>query len=106
TQGAVWYNPRLGSGPVQISGEPGIVESCGGKLFKLTLTQTGYTVRDISNGNIGRPSMRLAWLACGENYVVRTDGNSLTQIYDGTTTATSTGYNRNSPLLSRLPNFA
>lgn len=107
TQGAVWYNPRFGAGPVASSkGVPGIVESAEGKLFRITATSRDFSVEDISFGIVGRPSMRLAWMATGENYVIRTDGASLTQIYDGTQTTTSTGYNRNQPSLSRLPNFA
>src|SRR5690606_27849277 len=60
TQGAVWYNPRLGSGPIQMAGEPGIIESCGGKLYKILIDGTQFRVRDISNGIVARPSMRLA----------------------------------------------
>lgn len=107
TQGAVWYNPRFGAGPTASSkATPGIVESAEGKLFRITLSRRGYDVVDISSGIRARPSMRLAWMAVGENYVVRTDGASLTQIYDGTQTTTSTGYNPNSPDTSRLPNYA
>ena len=107
TQGAVWYNPRFGAGPTASSqATPGIVESAEGKLFRITVTGQEYSVEDISSGVTGRPSMRIAWMAVGENYVVRTDGASQTQIYDGNQTVTSTGYNRNNPATSRLPNFA
>lgn len=107
TQGAVWYNPRLGSGPRSLSqGIPGIVESAEGKLFRITVGNQDFSVEDISSGVVGRPSMRLVWMSVGENYVIRTDGASLTQIYDGTQTVTSNGYNINQPTLSGLPNFA
>lgn len=107
TQGAVWYNPRFGAGPASLSrATPGIVESAEGRLYRITPGKRDYTVEDISSGVRARPSMRIAWMAVGENYVIRTDGASLTQIYDGNLTVTSTGYNRNAPDFSRLPNFA
>ncbi len=107
TQGAVPYNPSYGRTPVNpATGDPGIVESAAGKMFRLTPYAKEFKVEDISNGVQGRASMRLAWMTQARSYVIRTDEVSPTQIWDGTTTFTSTGYNKDAPASSRLPNFA
>ncbi len=107
TQGAIAYDPRSGYSPEnKVTGVAGIVHSAGGKLYRITPDSKTFSVEDISSGIQGRASMRLAWMAQGASYVVRTDAVSPTQIFDGTATSTSPGYNQNAPSSSRLPNFA
>lgn len=107
TQGVIAYDPRAGFTPQnRTTGVPGMVESSHGKLFRITPGQRTFKVEDISSGIQGRDYMRTAWLAQGTSYVVRTDAVSPTQIWDGTVTRTSEGYNINAPAASRLPNFA
>jgi len=107
TQGAIAYDPRIGRTPSSTTtGDPGIIESAGGKLYRITTGPVSFTVTDISGNIEGRPTLRLAWLCQGANYVVRTDGDSSTQIWDGLTTTVSTGYNYNASSSSRLPNAA
>lgn len=103
-QGAIAYDPTTGANAFNSpSGGQGIVVSAAGKLYRID--QEGV-VSDISSGIIGRPTVRLAWLAQGANYVIRTDEVSPTQIWNGSITVTSTGYDKNAPASSRLPNFA
>jgi len=107
TQGIIAYDPRIGRNAFNTtSGNPGMIESAAGKLYRITPQGNTFIVEDISSGFTGRPSMRLAWMAQGANYVIRTDEASPTQIFDGVLTTTSTGYNKNAPASSRLPNFA
>lgn len=107
TQGAIAYDPRVGSTPqLRPTGATGIVESAAGKLYRITPEIGTFKVEDISDGYQGRAPMRLAWLVQAANYIIRTDGVSNTQIWDGLQTVTSTGYNSNAPASSRLPNFA
>lgn len=107
TQGACSYDPRVARTPVNTAtGTPGIIESSAGKMYRLNIGEKEYSVTDISNGVQGRPTMRIAWMIQALSYVIRTDEASSTQIWDGTTTFTSTGFNRDTPSASRLPNFA
>jgi len=107
TQGLIAYDPRIGKTRENTTtGDPGLIESAAGKLYRITPDNHTFTVEDISNAVEGKASMRLAWMAQGANYVVRTDGVSPTQIWNGVTTTTSTGYNKDAPASSRLPNFA
>ena len=107
TQAAVSYDPRIGKSPsTKVSGATGFIESSAGKLYRVTPAVGEFTVEDISGGIQGRPSFRLAWMSQGANYVIRTDGESATQIWDGQVNSTSTGYNYNAPQSSRLPNAA
>lgn len=107
TQGVLGYNPNRDANIFNpTSGLPGLIESAAGKLYRLTPDRFSYKVEDISNGIQGRPSMRLAWLTQAATFFIRTDGASSTQIFDGRNTRTSTGFNRDAPDSSRLPNFA
>lgn len=107
TQGVIGYDPRTGfTKENKTTGQPGMIESAAGKLYRITVQQNEFTVEDISSGVYGRPTMRLAWMAQAASYVIRTDSVSPTQIWDGTSTFTSSGYNINAPASSRLPNFA
>ena len=107
TQGVLGYNPARDANAFNpTSGSPGLIESAAGKLYRLTPDRFSYKVEDISSGIQGRPSMRLAWLTQAATYFIRTDGASPTQIFNGRTTSTSTGFNRDAPPSSRLPNFA
>lgn len=108
TQNAIWYIPRSGQGPTyQGKGVPRLIESAGGRLFSLTIKNRTFEVKDLSGGNVSYPWMRLAWLCQGENYVVRTDGESQTQIYDGSNDVVfSQGYSAEAKQQARFPNFA
>lgn len=107
TQGACPYNPGVGKTPVNpVTGAAGFIESAAGKMFRITPGSRSFIVEDISNGIVGVPSMRLANLVQARSYVVRTDWSSPTQIWDGTLTTNSTGYNKDAPPSSKLPNFA
>jgi hypothetical protein len=107
TQGVIPYDPRTGfTKENRTTGQPGMIESAAGRLYRITVHQNEFTVEDISSGVYGRPSMRLAWMCQAASYVIRTDAVSPTQIWDGTFTFTSSGYNFNAPASSRLPNFA
>lgn len=106
TQGAIAYDPRAaGTGP-NARGQTGIVESAAGKLYRITPGSRTFEVEDISSGQTGSVTSRIVWLVQAMNYVIRSDRNSPTQIWDGTTTTISTGYNPAAPSSSRLPNFA
>lgn len=107
TQGATWYDPAAGNTADPFSrGEAGIVESASGRMFRLTPGIRSFRCQ-LLPGPQARKSMRMAWMTQAENYVIRTDRASLTQIYDGRgTITTSEGFNRNDPTNSRLPNFA
>lgn len=107
TQAVCSYNPILGKTPQNpVSGSAGLIESAGGKLFRYHIGDKTFRVEDISNGIRGISSVRLAWMTQARSYIVRSDEASPTQIFDGTVTTTSTGYNPNAPSSSRLPNFA
>jgi hypothetical protein len=107
TQGLIAYDPRTGfTKENPTTGLPGMIESAAGQLYRITVHQNEFTVEDISSGIWGRKTMRLAWMCQATSYVIRTDSASPTQIWDGTATFTSTGYNINAPASSRLPNFA
>lgn len=107
TQCVIAYDPRIGRTPLDVTtGSPGMVESAAGKLFRITPGDRTFKVEDISQGIRGRQSMRLAWMTQARNFVIRTDEASLTQIWTGTITDTSPGYNKDAPAASRLPNFA
>ncbi len=107
TQGVIAYDPRAGYTPQNpVTGIAGMVESASGKLWRITPERDTFSVEDISSGIVGLPTMRLAWMCQATSYVIRTDGVSPTQIWNGTQTSTSTGYNINAPASSRLPNFA
>ncbi len=108
TQNAIWYLPRSGQGTNYIGvGNPRIVESAAGRLFTLEIKNDMFEVVDISGGKVSYPWFRLAWLAQGENYVVRTDGKSQTQIWDGKNPVFfSTGYSAAATAGARFPNFA
>ena len=99
TQGAIYHDP-----PGDIP--PCIVESASGQLWRITPSDRTFTVEDISSGRRGTADERLAWLASGDKYVIRTERNAPTQIWDGTQTTFSAGYNPNQPDTSGLPNFA
>jgi hypothetical protein len=107
-QGAIWYNPKSGQGAHYLgTGQPRIIESAGGKLFEIEIRNNLFDVRDISGGVKANPNFLLAWLCQGENYVVRTDGASATQIYDGKNPVfVSPGYNASVKSRSRFPNQA
>lgn len=108
TQNAIWYLPRAGQGTHYLGvGNPRIIESAAGRLFSLEINNGMFEVKDVSGGNTSYPWYMLAWLCQGENYVVRTDGKSQTQIYDGKNPVFfSNGYNRLNKTTSQFPNFA
>lgn len=108
TQNAMWYMPRSGQGVHYLGvGDPRIVDSTAGRLFTLTPRAGFFEVKDVSGGNVAYPHLMLAWLAKGENYLIRTDGRSQTQIWDGVNPVFfSTGYNQNNEAESRFPNAA
>lgn len=108
TQNALWYIPRSGQGVHYLGvGEPRIVDSTAGRLFTLTPRAGYFEVTDVSGGKVAGANLMLAWLAKGENYVIRTDGRSQTQIWDGTNPVFfSPGYNSNAKAASRFPNSA
>lgn len=108
TQNAIWYLPRAGQGAHYLGvGNPRIMESAAGRLFTLEIKNDMFEVKDVSGGNTSYPWFMLAWLCQGENYVVRTDGKSQTQIYDGKNPVFfSNGYNRLNKTTSQFPNFA
>lgn len=108
TQNAIWYLPRSGQGSHYLGvGNPRIIESAAGRLFTLEISNGMFEVKDVSGGNVSYPWFMLAWLCQGENYVVRTDGKSQTQIYDGKNPVRfSNGYNRLAKTTSQFPNFA
>lgn len=108
TQNAMWYLPLAGQGTHYIGvGEPRIVESSAGRLFSLTLRNNTFEVEDVSGGNVGYPHLMLAWLCQAENYIIRTDGKSQSQIWDGVNPVVfSTGYSRNNKTSAKFPNFA
>jgi len=108
TQSAMWYLPQDGQG-VHYSGTgpDRLVESAAGRLYTLTPTNTGFEVLDVSGGMQAYPYLRMAWLTQAENYVIRTDGKSQTQIWSGKGTVFgSPGYNPNAKDRSRTPNAA
>lgn len=108
TQNAMWYMPRSGQGSHYLGvGVPRIVDSTAGRLFTLTPRAGFFEVKDVSGGQVAYPNLMLAWLAKGENYLIRTDGRSQTQIWDGVNPVFfSTGYNSNAKTSSRFPNAA
>lgn len=108
TQNAIWYLPRQGQGTNYIGvGNPRIVESAAGRMFTLEIRNNRFEVKDVSGGKVSYPWYRLAWLAQGENFVVRTDGKSQTQIWDGKNPVVfSTGYSAAATAGARFPNFA
>jgi hypothetical protein len=108
SQNAVWYIPQNGQGTHYIGKGPSkIVESAAGRLYTLTPTNNGFLVEDISGGTQAYPYLRLAWLEVAENYVIRTDGQSQTQFWDGSGTVFgSPGYNASAKERSRFPNAA
>ncbi len=107
TQGVIPYDPRTGyTAQNKTTGNPGMVESAGGYLFRITPSGRTFMVEDISSGIQGRETMRLAWMCQAASYVIRTDEVSPTQVWDGTFTSNSTGYNIDAPESSKLPNFA
>lgn len=108
TQQAQWYLPRSGQGVDYIGkGVPRIIESAAGRMFTLEPKNRMFQVKDISGGIVATPSLMLAWLCQGENYMIRTDGKSQTQIYDGSGVVFgSPGYNSTVKLDARFPNQA
>lgn len=108
TQAAQWYLPRSGQGVDYIGkGLPRIIESSAGKMFTLEPRNRMFQVKDVSGGMTATPTVMLAWLCQGENYMVRTDGKSQTQIYDGSGVVFGTpGYNSNVKEDARFPNQA
>lgn len=107
TQSAIIYTPRAGQGSHYIgTGSNRIIESAAGRLYALTPSNDSFLVEDVSGGIQGSSSIMLAWLTQAENYVIRTDGKSLTQIYDGKTVFTSRGYNSNAKERAEIPNAA
>lgn len=108
TQNAIFYEPQKGQG-VHYNGKgvPRIVESAAGRMFTLTPKGETFEVKDVSGGNTSYPYLMMAWLCQGENYVVRTDGKSQTQIWDGLNPVFySTGYSSAAKSAARFPNFA
>lgn len=108
TQAALWYEPHAGQGPHYIGvGSPRIVESAAGRMFTLSLDGDTFTVLDVSGGNVSYPNMRMAWITQAENYVVRSDGKSQTQIWDGKNNVVfSPGYSSTEKTSARIPNRA
>lgn len=108
SQNAIWYLPSSGQGTHYIGkGVPRIIESAAGRMYCLTPRGNSILVEDISGGVQAYPPLRLAWLTQAENYVFRTDGSSMTQIWDGEGTVFgSPGYNSNVKERSRFPNAA
>lgn len=108
TQAAIWYQPQSGQGVHYIGKGPArVVESAAGRLYSLLPTNDSFIIEDISGGRQAYPYLRLAWLEQAENYVIRTDGQSQTQIWEGSGVATgSPGYNANAKDRSRFPNAA
>lgn len=108
TQAAQWYLPRSGQGNDYLGvGNPRIVESAAGRCFTLEPKNQMFEVKDISGGNTGSSTLMLAWLCQGENFMIRTDGRSQTQIYDGKNPVFfSPGYNQTAKSLARFPNQA
>ncbi len=108
TQAAMWYLPQNGQGVHYIGKGPAkIVESAAGRLYTLTEGPNGFTVEDISGGIQAYPYLRMAWLTQAENYILRTDGQSQTQIWEGQGTVFgSPGYNPSAKDRSRFPNAA
>lgn len=107
TQAAIWYAPRSGQGAHYLGvGVGRIIESAAGALYCLTPDGHGMRVTDISNGMVAKTSLRLAWLCQGENYVIRTDGVSPTQIYNGKEVVGSPGYSALAKTAARFPNKA
>lgn len=108
-QCATPFDPRQGRvSNAQVSRESGIVMSSAGKMFYATPGAQSFKIEDISSGIVGSQSVRLAWMTQAASYCIRTDESSNTQIWDSIAgqTFTSTGYNRDTPAASRLPNFA
>lgn len=107
TQAAMWYLPRTGQGSHYLGvGNPRIIDSTAGRLFSLEPKNDTFEVKDLSGGNVAYPHLMLAWLTKGENYLIRTDGRSQTQIYDGKNPVFfSKGYSSNDPT-SSFPNRA
>lgn len=108
TQNAIFYEPMRGQGVHYTgTGVARIVESAAGRMFTLTPKNGAFTVEDVSGGITSYPDYMLAWLCQGENYVVRTDGKSQTQIWDGKNPVfLSTGYSSTAKQNSRFPNHA
>ena len=108
TQSAVWYLPQAGQGTHYIgSGLSRIVESAAGKLYTITPVGNRMKIENVSGGVTAYSHLRLAWLCVAENYVIRTDGKSQVQIWDGKNTVQrSPGYNASAKDRSRFPNAA
>lgn len=107
TQGVIPYRPGVGYDSF-VSGrgeKDGLVESACGKLWRIHLSGRSFSVEDVSCGTEASPYKMVAWLTQAENYVIRTDGASRTQVFDGECTTESTGLN-SSPDSSRFPNGA
>jgi hypothetical protein len=106
-QAAIWYQPTKGQGNHYIGkGVDRIIETSAGKLWSITPKGNRFELSDISSGQRARADVKEAFLCQGENYVVRTDRVSNTQIYDGDVTVISRGYSRSAKLASRFPNKA
>lgn len=106
TQGAISYDPTVGVSVNQARGPQCIIESAGGKLYRLVPGNRTFTVEDISGGVTAPAADRLAFLKQATNYVIRTSRLATTQIWDGKATFTSSGYYPEQPSFSQLPNFA
>lgn len=106
TQGAISYDPTVGVSVNMARGPQCIIESAGGELFRLVPGRRTFTVEAIGGGIKAPASDRLAFLIQATNYVIRTSRLGNTQIWDGKTTITSSGYYPEQPTFSQLPNFA
>ncbi len=105
-QGALIYHPRQGQGVHYLGvGRDRIIGCYGGRLFEI---QTAGKVADLTGAGFETGATKVpVQMEQAENYVVKTDGTSLTLIYDGKTGVSfSRGFNRTFPDASSVPNNA
>lgn len=83
-QGAAFYS-SYGNNP------SGLIASIGGRIFKYTLTGRTGKVQELtpkdSDGNLkgNDPTLKQAWLAQGQDFMVINDGQSQPLVFDGAT---------------------
>jgi hypothetical protein len=84
SQAMIPYLPQRGQGAHYFSeADDGLVESARGKLWSIDLGADTATVSDVSCGQVDGEDFLMAWLTQAENYVLRTDGHSNTQVWNG-----------------------
>lgn len=105
-QGALIYHPQKGQGVHYFGvGQDRIIGCYGGRLYEIL---TDGTVNEVVGQAYETGQTRVPVnLEQAENYVLKTDGNSLTLIYDGKEGISfSPGFNRTFPEGSAVPNSA